>query len=93
MGGSLPHHVRNGGGLEMKYQHNKRFLVDIFAEVQRMDVINRNCTNLLACIKHDMTYDDYLLVLKHLSALDDALRSAFNDLLELKVKLCDTQQQ
>lgn len=76
----------------MKYRHNKRFLEDILYEVKRMDVVNRNCANLLACIKCDMPYDTYVSILDRLTALDGALRHAYNTLLDATSELCDTQQ-
>lgn len=71
----------------------KRFLLDIIEEVRRMEVIKRNCANLLSNIKPNMPYDVYISMHYALCSLDESIMFAFLKFLEVKEELCDTPQQ
>lgn len=91
MAGSLPHHVRNGGGLEMKYDFNERFIIDIVHEVQRMSTIHRNCVSLLEYLKPGLSYPLYITLSERLDTLDKALSFIHDAAFLAKLEICDTQ--
>lgn len=72
-------------------QYNKNFLVDIINEVQRMDVITRNCLSLLQCLKPGLPYNNYITLFDSLAELDDAIRYAYEAFFDFQTGLCDTQ--
>lgn len=71
----------------------KKFILDILEEIRRMDVINRNCANLLSILKTDIDYEHYVMMLDALTLIDDAVREAFLKVLDVKSDLCDIQQR
>lgn len=75
----------------MKNDFNERFLIDILHEVQRMDVITRNCLSLLQYLKPGLPYTHYISFFDKLIAIDDALHDAYEIFADAKIDLCDTR--
>lgn len=93
MGGALPHHVRNGGGLEMNEWTSRHHFECVFRELQHVQRRIDECRYYLGCVRRELRYCDYSFMSSWLDSLHDSVSRSASSFERYSKTLCDTPQR